>query len=160
MLRARLAEPVHDPLQHRLDDPQERALGGIPGPARLHQLPAFLVEHRQTLWTHSWKRERDPLTISTPQICEQLWLVQAGVTEGKRLESNALDKAAETSLGTLLKSLNLQRMPTRLSFTGASPLQLLACKLNSPLSKKTNPSTPLLIVVPLGASSTSSECSS
>jgi len=64
VLRARLAEPVHDPLQHRLDNPQERALGGISIPAGFHQLPAFLIKHRKALWANSWETERDPQSPS------------------------------------------------------------------------------------------------
>lgn len=53
-LRTRLAQPVHDTLEHRLDDAQERPLRGVPVPAGLHQLPALLVKHGQTLWSGPW----------------------------------------------------------------------------------------------------------
>lgn len=59
-LRVALAKPVHNASEHRLDDAQERPLGGVTIPACFHQLPALLIKHRKTLWTGPWRRARKP----------------------------------------------------------------------------------------------------
>lgn len=49
------AQPDHDALQAGLHDAQQGPLGGVAVPARLHQLPALLVEAGQTLGPGSWE---------------------------------------------------------------------------------------------------------
>lgn len=48
LLRMGLAQPVHDALEHGLDDAQEGSLRGVAVPAGFHQLPALLIKHGKT----------------------------------------------------------------------------------------------------------------
>ena len=156
MLRAWLAEPVHDPLQHRLNDPQERALGGVPVPAGFHQLPAFLIEHRETLRANSWKTERDPATINTPQIREKLWcsFLWCRLKWPKRtvwalmLSIEAYISAVpprhlwERCWSRSGDHTHSQRMANTFSFTGASSSQRFGRKMSTLTYQKSCPIPP------------------